>query len=44
MSLRVVFFDMADTLVTVQPSWYALYVDACQAHGIALDEAALVQA
>lgn len=42
--VRVVFFDMADTLVTVRPSWYALYVEVCRAHGIALDEAALARA
>ena len=44
MPVRVVFFDMADTLVTVQPSWYALYVEVCRAHGITLDEAAVAHA
>ncbi len=44
MAVRVVFFDMADTLVTVQPSWYALYVAVCRAHGIALDEAVVARA
>jgi len=43
-TVRVVFFDMADTLVTVRPSWYALYVNVCRAHGIALDEAAVARA
>ena len=44
MTLRVIFFDMADTLVTVRPSWYALYVLACARHGIMLDEGAVARA
>ena len=44
MTLRVIFFDMADTLVTVRPSWYALYVLACARHGIVLDEGVVARA
>lgn len=44
MPVRVVFFDMADTLITVHPSWYALYVRACAPHGILLDEGIVARA
>lgn len=44
MSIRVVFFDMGDTLTTILPSWETLYVDACAAHGIHVDHDALVRA
>ncbi len=44
MSIRVVFFDMGDTLTTILPSWETLYVNACARHGIQVDHDALVAA
>jgi putative hydrolase of the HAD superfamily len=44
MSIRVVFFDMGDTLTTILPSWETLYVDACARQGIHVDHDALVAA
>jgi putative hydrolase of the HAD superfamily len=44
MSIRVVFFDMGDTLTTILPSWEMLYVNACARHGIHVDHDALVAA
>ncbi len=35
---------MADTLVTLEPSWAAVYVEVCRAAGIAADEAAVTAA
>lgn len=42
--IRVVFFDMGDTLTTILPSWETLYVNVCAAHGIHVDHDALVKA
>lgn len=36
MPIRVVFFDMGDTLTTILPSWETLYVNFCAARGIRL--------
>ena len=44
MSIRVVFFDMGDTLTTILPSWETLYVNVCARHGIHVDHDALVAA
>ncbi len=44
MSIRVVFFDMGDTLTTILPSWETLYVNACARHGIHVEHDALVAA
>ena len=44
MSIRVVFFDMGDTLTTILPSWETLYVNACARHGIHVAHDALVAA
>jgi putative hydrolase of the HAD superfamily len=44
LSIRVVFFDMGDTLATILPSWEALYVKVCAARGIRLDERAVAAA
>ena len=37
MSVRVVCFDMGDTLTTILPSWAQLYVSVCAARGITLN-------
>jgi putative hydrolase of the HAD superfamily len=42
--IRVVFFDMGDTLTTILPSWETLYVNACARHGIHVEHDALVAA
>jgi len=44
MSIRVVFFDMGDTLTTILPSWETLYVNVCARHGIRIEHDALVAA
>jgi len=44
MSIRVVFFDMGDTLTTILPSWETLYVNVCARYGIHVDHDALVAA
>jgi putative hydrolase of the HAD superfamily len=44
MSIRVVFFDMGDTLTTILPSWETLFVNACARHGIHVEHDALVAA
>ena len=44
MSIRVVFFDMGDTLTTILPSWETLYVNVCARHGIHVEHDALVAA
>jgi putative hydrolase of the HAD superfamily len=44
LSIRVIFFDMGDTLTTILPSWEALYVKVCAARGIHLDETAVAAA
>jgi putative hydrolase of the HAD superfamily len=42
--IRVIFFDMGDTLTTILPSWEALYVRVCAARGIVLEESAVAAA
>ncbi len=44
MTVRVVFFDMGNTLTTMQPGWDALFVRVARAHGLAVDEAAVERA
>lgn len=44
MPIRVVFFDMGDTLVTILPSWESLYVNFCAARGIRLPPERVAQA
>lgn len=44
MPIKVVFFDMGDTLTTILPSWAGLYVAVARGAGIALDEAAVATA
>ncbi len=44
MNIRVVFFDMGDTLTTILPSWETLYVNACARHGIHVEHDALLAA
>ncbi len=44
MPIRVVFFDMGDTLTTILPSWETLYVNCCAARGIHLELEAVAQA
>ncbi len=44
MSIRVVFFDMGNTLTTILPSWETLYVNACARQGVHVDHDALVAA
>lgn len=44
MPLRVVFFDMGDTLVTMQPGWDALFTRVARAHGVVVDEDAVKRA
>jgi len=42
--IRVVFFDMGDTLTTILPSWETLYINVCAARGIHLEHDALAAA
>lgn len=44
MSIRIIFFDMGDTLTTILPSWETLYVNVCARHDIHVDHGALVTA
>ena len=41
---RIVFFDVGDTLVRVDPSWSAIYLAGCREFGLAVDEDALERA
>jgi len=36
---EIVFFDVGDTLLRVDPSWEAVYLRACREHGLRLDQA-----
>jgi len=38
---KIVFFDVGDTLVRIDPSWSAIYLRACREFGIAVHEAEL---
>jgi len=41
---RIVFFDVGDTLVRVDPSWSAIYLRACREFGLDVGETALEEA
>ena len=41
---KIVFFDVGDTLVRVDPSWSAIYLRACREFGLEVGEAALEEA
>jgi FMN phosphatase YigB (HAD superfamily) len=41
---KIVFFDVGDTLVRVDPSWSAIYLRCCREFGLSVDEAALKMA
>jgi REG-2-like HAD superfamily hydrolase len=38
---KIVFFDVGDTLVRIDPSWSAIYLRCCREFGLDVDEAAL---
>src|SRR5439155_12422283 len=41
---KIVFFDVGDTLVRIDPSWSAIYLRCCREFGLAVDETALRKA
>ena len=41
---KIVFFDVGDTLVRIDPSWSAIYLRACREFGVEVDEVELEEA